>query len=167
MSSKAAAVREKGVDSPVPGTSSGNASRENLSDGGYGSSDDHIFKDPAVANHWRGVFERAGYENRHRFDPDFTWTAEEEKKLVRKLDIRIMLWAWIMFCALDLHRRNINRAISDNMLPELGDYPIPFLRCLFLLPLYPVSFPQNEPTPWQLFWSRSTALESGADCVQA
>lgn len=26
-----------------------------------------------------------------------------------------MLWAWIMFCALDLHRRNINRAISDNM----------------------------------------------------
>lgn len=167
MSSKAAAVREKGVDSPLPGTSSGNASREDLWDGGYGSSDDHIFKDPAVANHWRGVFERAGYENRHRFDPDFTWTAEEEKKLVRKLDIRIMLWAWIMFCALDLHRRNINRAISDNMLPELGDYPIPFLRCLFLLPLYPVSFPQNEPTPWQLFWSRSTALESRADSVQA
>jgi hypothetical protein len=125
MPSKEAAVREKGVDSPAPGTSSGNASRENLSDGGYGSSDDHIFKDPAVANHWRGVFERAGYENRHRFDPEFTWTAEEEKKLVRKLDIRIMLWAWIMFCGLDLHRRNINRAISDNMLPELGNcFPI-------------------------------------------
>ncbi|KAK4184324.1 permease of the major facilitator superfamily [Podospora australis] len=31
-----------------------------------------------------------------------------------------MLWAWIMFCALDLHRRNINRAISDRMLPEIG-----------------------------------------------
>jgi hypothetical protein len=27
-----------------------------------------------------------------------------------------------MFCALDLHRRNINRAISDNMLPEIGMY---------------------------------------------
>lgn len=25
-----------------------------------------------------------------------------------------------MFCALDMHRRNINRAISDNMLEELG-----------------------------------------------
>ncbi len=25
-----------------------------------------------------------------------------------------------MFCALDIHRRNINRAISDNMLPEIG-----------------------------------------------
>src|SRR4051812_30640763 len=90
---------------------SSNASRENLSEGdGYGSSDEHIFKDPSVANHWRGVYEKAKYENRHRFDPDFTWTAEEEKKLVRKIDLRIMLWAWIMFCALDLHRRNINRA---------------------------------------------------------
>ena len=87
---------------------------------GYGSSDDHLFKDPAVAEHWRGVFEKAEYENRHRFDPDLTWTAEEEKRLVRKIDVRIMAWAWLMFCALDLHRRNINRAISDNMLPEIG-----------------------------------------------
>ncbi len=27
-----------------------------------------------------------------------------------------------MFCALDLHRRNINRAISDNMLAEIGAF---------------------------------------------
>ncbi|PTB71337.1 MFS general substrate transporter [Trichoderma longibrachiatum ATCC 18648] len=73
-----------------------------------------------MAAHWRGVYEKANYENRHRFDPEFTWTAEEERRLVRKIDLRIMLWAWIMFCALDLHRRNINRAISDNMLPEVG-----------------------------------------------
>jgi hypothetical protein len=26
-----------------------------------------------------------------------------------------MAWAWVMFCALDIHRKNINRAISDNM----------------------------------------------------
>jgi hypothetical protein len=82
---------------------------------GYGSSDNHIFKDPAVANHWRNVYQQARYENRHRFDPDFTWTAEEERKLVRKIDLRIMVWAWIMFCALNMHRQNINRAISDNM----------------------------------------------------
>lgn len=55
------------------------------SSAGYGSSDEHIFKDPAVAQYWRGVFDKAKYENRHRFDPDFTWTAEEEKKLVRKV----------------------------------------------------------------------------------
>ncbi|KAL8347630.1 hypothetical protein RB601_002990 [Gaeumannomyces tritici] len=87
---------------------------------GYGSSDEHPFSDPEVAARWRGVYEKARYENRHRFDPDYKWTAEEEKKLVRKIDRRIMVWAWVMFCALDLHRRNINRAISDNMLPEIG-----------------------------------------------
>ncbi|KAI1096532.1 MFS general substrate transporter [Rostrohypoxylon terebratum] len=86
----------------------------------YGSTDDHIFSDPAVAEKWRRVYENAKYENRHRFDPEFKWTAEEEKRLVRKVDARIMVWAWLMFCALDMHRRNINRAISDNMLAEIG-----------------------------------------------
>ena len=85
-----------------------------------GSTPIHAFSDPATAEVWRLKYEKAGYENRHRFDPEFSWTADEEKKLVRKIDKRIMLWAWIMFCALDLHRRNINRAISDNMLEELG-----------------------------------------------
>ncbi|KAI1768740.1 MFS general substrate transporter [Hypoxylon sp. FL1150] len=87
---------------------------------GYGSTDDHVFSDPSVAERWRGVYEKAGYENRHRFDPEYKWTAEEEKRLVRKIDARIMVWAWVMFCALDMHRRNINRAISDNFLPETG-----------------------------------------------
>ncbi|KAI1213067.1 MFS general substrate transporter [Annulohypoxylon truncatum] len=86
----------------------------------YGSTDDHVFSDPAVAEKWRQVYEKARYENRHRFDPEYKWTAEEEKRLVRKIDARIMVWAWLMFCALDMHRRNINRAISDNMLAEIG-----------------------------------------------
>lgn len=59
---------------------------------GYGSTQEHVFSDPAVADHWRAVYERAGYENRHRFDPSFQWSAEEERKLVRKIDLRIMLW---------------------------------------------------------------------------
>lgn len=83
-------------------------------------SGDHIFSDPVVAERWRDIYERAGYENRHRFDPNFSWSHEDEAKLVRKIDIRIMLWAWLMFIALDLHRKNITRAITDNMLPELG-----------------------------------------------
>ncbi|KAI1144010.1 MFS general substrate transporter [Hypoxylon sp. FL0543] len=86
----------------------------------YGSVGDHVFSDPSVAEHWRGVYEKARYENRHRFDPEYKWTADEERRLVRKIDARIMVWAWIMFCALDMHRRNINRAISDNMLAEIG-----------------------------------------------
>lgn len=44
------------------------------------------------------------------------------QKRTQFTDFRFLVWdrAWIMFCALDLHRRNINRAISDNMLPEIG-----------------------------------------------
>ncbi|KAF2026888.1 MFS general substrate transporter [Setomelanomma holmii] len=79
----------------------------------------HPFTDAATTQYWRDVYEKAQYEGRHRFDPDFTWTAEEEKKLVRRLDWRITLWGWLMFIALDLNRKNINRAISDNMLKEL------------------------------------------------
>lgn len=36
-------------------------------------------------------------------------------KCFSQIDFRICLWAWVMFLALDFHRRNINRAISDNM----------------------------------------------------
>ncbi|RYP48248.1 hypothetical protein DL768_005855 [Monosporascus sp. mg162] len=106
--------------SPGP-LSSASGSTEDISDGGeYGSSENHVFSDPVVASRWRQVYEQAKYENRHRFDPSYQWTAEEELKLVRRIDRRIMVWAWIMFCAMDLHRRNINRAISDNMLEEIG-----------------------------------------------
>ncbi|KAL6709207.1 hypothetical protein ACN47E_002023 [Coniothyrium glycines] len=86
----------------------------------HGSYEDHPFTDRATAQYWRDRYEAAEYEGRHRFDPDYTWTAEEEKKLVRRLDWRITLWAWLMFVSLDLNRKNINRAISDNMLKELG-----------------------------------------------
>ncbi|RYP62506.1 hypothetical protein DL771_009714 [Monosporascus sp. 5C6A] len=106
--------------SPGP-LSSASGSIEDISDGGeYGSSENHVFSDPVVAARWRQIYELAKYENRHRFDPSYQWTAEEELKLVRRIDRRIMVWAWLMFCAMDLHRRNINRAISDNMLEEIG-----------------------------------------------
>ena len=86
----------------------------------YGSTPVHPFSDPRVAEYWRGVDEKADYEGRHRFDPHFEWTAEEELQLRRKVDWRIITWAWAMFFALDLNRRSGNQAISDDMLPELG-----------------------------------------------
>lgn len=49
------------------------------------SSIEHPFSDPEIADRWRKVYENAQYENRHRFDPSFTWTAQEEKKLVKKV----------------------------------------------------------------------------------
>lgn len=58
----------------------------NVSDG-RGSTADHIFSDPSIADYWRKKYEAAKYENRHRFDPSYTWTAQEERKLVRKVSV--------------------------------------------------------------------------------
>jgi hypothetical protein len=52
----------------------------------HGSHSDHVFKEPATAQYWREVYAKAKYEGRHHFDPDYTWTAAEEKKLVRKVN---------------------------------------------------------------------------------
>ncbi|KAI9735125.1 MAG: hypothetical protein M1834_001713 [Cirrosporium novae-zelandiae] len=78
----------------------------------------------------KGTFDTAGltqhyrpietYEGIHRYDPEFQWTAKDEKKLVRKIDARICTWACLMFFALQLDRANIVQALSDNMLDDLG-----------------------------------------------
>ncbi|KAM7198563.1 Major facilitator superfamily domain containing protein [Naviculisporaceae sp. PSN 640] len=78
------------------------------------------FLDPEAAARWKQVYEDAQYECRHVFDPTLTWTEEEEKVLVRKLDWRVCLWACVMFFALQVDRGNLSQAVSDNMLDELG-----------------------------------------------
>ncbi|VVT46628.1 uncharacterized protein SAPINGB_P001308 [Magnusiomyces paraingens] len=84
----------------------------------YGKS--HIFQDPEVADYYRGVYEKATYEGRFHFDPEFTWEPAEEKALVRRLEWKACFWACIMFMALQLDRGNIAQALSDNMLNDLG-----------------------------------------------
>ncbi|CCH46445.1 putative membrane protein [Wickerhamomyces ciferrii] len=81
---------------------------------------EHVFKDPKIADYYRKLYESTNYECRDWFDPDYTWTPKEERKLVWKLDWYVTFWAYFMFTALDFDRSNIAQALSDNMLDDLG-----------------------------------------------
>ena len=53
----------------------------------------NVFADPDVAAHYALAYEKAQYECRHVFDPHLQWSKEEERKIVRKLDWHVCLWA--------------------------------------------------------------------------
>lgn len=76
-----------------------------------------VLDDPDIGHYF---YPGDKYENRHRFDIDFRWTWGEETPLVKRIDWRIMVWACIAFFSLDLHRKNIGQANSDNFLDDLG-----------------------------------------------
>lgn len=82
--------------------------------------DSNPFLDPKVAEHYRSVYENAQYECRHVFDPTLEWTTAEERRIVRKLDLRVCTWACIMFFALQVDRKNLGQAVSGNMLDQLN-----------------------------------------------
>ncbi|KAI4650467.1 hypothetical protein J4E93_002823 [Alternaria ventricosa] len=60
------------------------------------------------------------YEGRHRFDPQASWTIEEERRVVRKTDLRLLTWLCLMMFGLQLDRGNISNALADNLLEDLG-----------------------------------------------
>ncbi|KAK9452897.1 major facilitator superfamily domain-containing protein [Dipodascopsis uninucleata] len=46
------------------------------------------------------------------------WTQEEEKKVLRKTDWRIMVWACVMFFSLELDRANISNVLTTDFLKQ-------------------------------------------------
>ena len=44
------------------------------------------------------VAPHASYEGGHRWDPTATWTAEEEKVVIRKTDLKLLTWLCVMVC---------------------------------------------------------------------
>ncbi|KAF5312372.1 hypothetical protein D9619_002768 [Psilocybe cf. subviscida] len=76
-----------------------------------------VFDDPATLKAYQPPPQ---YENSHRFEPLARWTWREEKAVIRKIDYRIMIWAFIMFFSLELDRSNISQANADNFLNDLG-----------------------------------------------
>ncbi|KAH8703556.1 allantoate permease [Talaromyces proteolyticus] len=78
------------------------------------------FLDPDVAEHWRRTYEESKYECRHLFDPNLTWSEEEEKRLIRLIDWNVCLWSCVMFLSLQVDRSNLGQAVSDTFLQDLG-----------------------------------------------
>ncbi|KAF2688130.1 MFS general substrate transporter [Lentithecium fluviatile CBS 122367] len=80
----------------------------------------NVFADPEVRDYYKELYEDAQYECRHAFDAEATWTQEEEKKVIRRLDWHVCLWACVMFFSLQIDRGNLGQAVSGTFLKDLN-----------------------------------------------
>lgn len=82
-------------------------------------SEPNPFSDPFLAKYYGDMYEETKYECRSAFDPHLKWTLEEDKRLMRKVDYRVILSACIMFVSLQINRGNLQEAVADNLLEDM------------------------------------------------
>ncbi|KAI9870921.1 MAG: hypothetical protein M1830_003631, partial [Pleopsidium flavum] len=81
----------------------------------------HVSVVPVGVEHLSDVIPpHESYEGVHRYDPNATWTPEEESALVRKTDLYLLTWICVMFFGLQLDRGNLSNALTDNLLKDLN-----------------------------------------------
>lgn len=75
------------------------------------------FDDPKTAENYQP---REDWKNAKCFNPSERWTWAEGDAIVRKIDIRVFIFACFMFMALELDHANFSQALTDNFLEDLG-----------------------------------------------
>lgn len=70
------------------------------------------------------------YEGLHRFDPVASWTIEEERKVVRKTDLRLLSWLCLMMLVW-----NFVSTVTLNALTNFRYYNWTEATCPMLLPI--------------------------------
>ncbi|KAG0051650.1 hypothetical protein BGZ83_003480 [Gryganskiella cystojenkinii] len=111
-----------------------------------------------------------GASNPH-YDHDLTWTAEEEKEIVRIFDLKVLSWIGVMFFFLQLDRGNMSNALTDNLMVDLnvdlntitmGTTVFVIFFCFFEIPSNMI-IRRLGPHRWipflMFFWGLSTAAQ--------
>ncbi|AAS54725.2 AGR235Wp [Eremothecium gossypii ATCC 10895] len=133
----------------------------------------HAFSDPAIAEYYRREYDKVQYECRQFFDPTLTWTKEEERQVLRKLDIHIVGLIVIVYFACQLDYGSLGQATADNMLNELhmdtnqynlGNQLSIFVALAFELPMQLVirRYGADKAIPYQmLIWGAIVLCQAG------
>ncbi|KAK5098017.1 hypothetical protein LTS08_006772 [Lithohypha guttulata] len=61
------------------------------------------------------------YEGYGHWNPTFEWSAQEESRVVWKIDLYLLTALCFMFFGLQLDRGNLSNALTDNLLKDLGN----------------------------------------------
>ncbi|KAF9347647.1 hypothetical protein BGX26_000887 [Mortierella sp. AD094] len=105
------------------------------------------------------------------YDHELTWTAEEEKRIVRIFDLKILSWIGVMFFFLQLDRGNMSNALTDNIMIDLhidlntvtlGTAVFVIFFCVFEIPSNMI-IRRVGPHRWipllMFFWGLATACQ--------